>query len=162
MVFPVVASLLLVGAGVAKVVRPDPAVASMRSLGLPSSQALVRVGAGCEALLGSWSIATGSSWAVTLVTISYLAFAIFLAFARRSPDVASCGCFGQDGSPPTIRQIAVDLVVAVGCGIALLAESPPLRVLLHRSLFLGLMFSGIAVLGAWFFVLVLDPPVRAD
>ncbi len=162
MVFPVVAAVLLIGAGMLKVFQPSPAVAAMKAIGLPSSNALVRVGAGFEAVLGIWSITTGSAWATSLVLLSYLAFAIFLAAARRSPEVASCGCFGQDGSPPSIRQIVVDLVVAIGCAIALGLESPSLGTLLHRSLFLGLIFSAVVLLGAWFFVLVLDPPGRMD
>ncbi len=162
MVFPAMAALLLVGAGLAKVLRPTPAVTAMQAIGLPSSTFIVRIGAALEVLLGCWSIVIGSVWALMLVVLSYLAFALFLAVARRSPNVASCGCFGESGSPPSIRQIVVDFLVAAGCGVALLVESPPLRTLLHRSFFLGMVFSVITLLGAWFSVLVLDPPLGTE
>ena len=90
-----VASALLLVAGAQKVIDPAPAAGTLRALRLPSSVAVVRVGAAAEALLGTLALVVTSPVLASLVAVSYLAFAAFvlaaLPRARRSGRVAASG-----------------------------------------------------------------------
>lgn len=108
------ASLLLVGAGMSKIVDPAPLVRAARSVGLPVPTPAVRVLAALEAGLGVAAVLTGSRVAAALVALSYLGFTGFVLLARRRGGVlASCGCFGKVDTPPTRTHIAVTGVLAV-------------------------------------------------
>ena len=157
---PIVAALLLFGAGIAKVISPTSAVDGLVAVGLPVQAWMVRLGALCEAMLGAVSLAIGSPVLRMLMVLSYVAFAVYLNVARTSPAVKSCGCFGESGSPPTIRQIVVDLLVALGVGFAMVVNSPTITSLLTTNVAEGVMLSGLCVLSAWLMTFVLDSPIR--
>ncbi len=107
------ASLLLLLAGLSKIMDPTPLVRAGRSVGLPLPAAAVRVLAAVEAGLGVTAVLTGSRVAAALVALSYLGFTGFVVLARRRGGVlASCGCFGKVDTPPTRTHIAVTAVLA--------------------------------------------------
>ena len=109
------ACVLLMAAGVAKVVRPmDTARAVTAVVAVPvrASRALVRVGALGEAVLGAVALAHPSPAAASLVAASYLGFAGFVSLARaRGGPLATCGCFGTPDTPATRTHV----VVTLGC-----------------------------------------------
>jgi len=108
-----VAGLLLAAAGALKVVDPAMTAGALRALGLPSSPALVRVGAAVELVLGVAALVIGGAVTWALVAASYLAFAVFVAAALRSgKPVGSCGCFGREDTPPHIVHVVLDLALA--------------------------------------------------
>ncbi len=103
-----VATTLLVVAGVAKAGRPGD---TARALRLPPG--LVRGAAGAEALLGAGALLWPHPPLAGAVALSYLGFAGFVALARRRGGaLASCGCFGTVDTPPTRLHLLVDLALA--------------------------------------------------
>jgi len=121
------AALLLVVAGAAKVVDPSRAAGALAALGWPSSGRLVRAGALAETLLGIATLVVGGRVLALLVAASYLGFALFVMAALRSgTPLATCGCFGQDDTPPSPAQVLTDAVLALGAVWAAAADAPPL------------------------------------
>ena len=157
---PMVAALLLIGAGLAKVFAPNSAVDGLKAVGLPATAFMVRCGALLEALLGAVNLWTASPIARVLLALSYLAFAAYLNVARTSPQVKSCGCFGERGSPPTVRQIVVDLLVTVGVVVAMVINSPTLAQLISADVLSAIGVLFLSTLSAWLMTFVLDPPVE--
>jgi hypothetical protein len=116
---------VLAAAGVDKTLHPETTAAALRVAGLPSRPWLVRLGALCELTVGTGAAITGSSILAVLVSLSYLAFAVFVvvALARRWP-LSTCGCFAQVDTPPTVGHVLLNigaagvatLVAAIGDG----------------------------------------------
>jgi hypothetical protein len=99
---------LLVAAGGAKLIDPDPLVRALRSVELPAPRLLVRAGALAELGLGVLAIVTGGALAAAGVAASYAVFTAFVLVAlRRGGVLASCGCFGRADTPPTRTHVAV-------------------------------------------------------
>jgi len=154
-----VAAVLLVAAGLAKVVSPAPAVAAMRALGLPTSPTAVRVGAWLECVIGAWALAVGSAWSLALVAASYAAFAVFLVVATQSAAIADCGCFGSTGSPPRLRQVVLDVMLAAAAVLSLAGPVQPVPSLVTRSPLVGAVFVICTVAAASLAYLVHEAPV---
>lgn len=114
------AAALLVAAGGAKLLDPLPLVRALRSVGLPASGGLVRVGAAAELLLGLSAAGTGARLPAAGVALSYAAFSAFVLVAlRRGGVLASCGCFGKADTPPTATHVAVTVgLAAVAAAVA--------------------------------------------
>ncbi|GAC1307975.1 MAG: hypothetical protein NVSMB16_04230 [Acidimicrobiales bacterium] len=116
-----VASLLLVGAGLAKAVRPGDTWRALSRAGLPVGRgpATVRVGASVEVAIGVTAILVGGPVPGAMVCLSYVAFAVFISVALgRGWALASCGCFGEPDSPPTVAHVVLDAVLAAGSALA--------------------------------------------
>jgi hypothetical protein len=122
---------LLVLAGAQKVLDPTMAVGALRALHLPSSPALVRVGAAAEVVLGVAAIVVGGPVLWWLVAASYLAFTAFVAAAlRRGTMLGSCGCFGREETPPHPVHVLLDLGLAGLAGaVAVWAPDAPVDAL---------------------------------
>jgi len=152
--FLVIAALLAAG-GALKVHRPATTARALRQMGLPSSPALVRVGAAAELAVAAGAMAWGSPPFAALVALSYLGFAAFVLVAlRRGVPLSSCGCFGgvQD-TPPTYGHLALNVgatvvatAVALGHGGASLADVARL----DGSLVLRGVFLVLTGVSAWF------------
>ncbi len=114
------AAALLVAAGGAKLIDPQPLVRALRSVGVPVTGPLVRVGAAVELLLGLLAAATGSRPFALGVALSYAGFTAFVLVAlRRGGVLASCGCFGKADTPPTRTHVAVTAgLAAVAAAVA--------------------------------------------
>jgi uncharacterized membrane protein YphA (DoxX/SURF4 family) len=121
------ASLLLLAAGALKVADPTRTVGALRALGRPVPPAVVRAGAGAEALLGAAGLVGGGRAVAALVAASFTAFAAFVAVALRSgAPVGSCGCFGSADTPPSPLHVVVNLALATGATWAALVSAGPL------------------------------------
>ncbi|MEY3361438.1 MAG: hypothetical protein RL531_1157 [Actinomycetota bacterium] len=119
-----IAVVLLVAAGVAKVLEPRDTAGALARSGRPVSPAVVRIGAAFEVGLGAAAIVGGTRTAAAVVGLSYLAFAGFViqALLRHLP-VGSCGCFGRVDTPPSAWHVAVNLGCA-GASIAAAMTGP--------------------------------------
>ena len=115
------AAALLVGGGAVKLARPQT---TAKALGLPAL--VVRAGAAAELAVGVGALARGGVLAATLVALSYVAFATFVAWAlwRRLP-LATCACFGEPDSPPTVLHLVIDLGLAAAAAAAAIAGGVP-------------------------------------
>jgi hypothetical protein len=150
-----VSALLLIVAGAAKVISPDPASDALGVVGLPSHPTLVRIGSGLEVGVGLFALLVAGPIGPVLLALSYGAFAIFIVMLRREPDAASCGCFGAEGEVPSVRHVVVDSALAIGCLIAAITAAPSTMGLLRGDLPLGIAFLIICAMGAWLAGLVL-------
>ncbi len=115
--FFIVALVVAIG-GAAKVVAPHPTVRALRAVGLPGRVPLVYAMGASEMALGSIAVAYGGSVSAALVAVAYLAFAAFVFAALRTGGVASCGCFGQAETPPSVVHVVVNLASAAVAGAA--------------------------------------------
>lgn len=99
------AALLLVLAGVQKVIDPLPLVRALRSTGLSVAAPVVRAFALAEVAIGVAAVVTGNGVAVAA---SYVVFTGFVVMAKLKGGVlASCGCFGKADTPPTWLHVAI-------------------------------------------------------
>ena len=110
-----VAALLLVAAGLSKTVRPDT---TARALHVPP--VAVRAGACAEAVIGVMTLLNlGGRITAALVAASYLSFACFVTVALlQDRPLATCGCFGEPDTPPTLVHVVIDVALAAGCAHA--------------------------------------------
>ena len=155
---------LLVAAGGAKLVDPQPLVRALRSTGLPAPRGLVRAGAGLEVLLGVAAAATGSRLAALGVALSYTAFTAFVLVAlRRGGVLASCGCFGKADTPPTRTHVAVTAAAAAVAVVVAVRPLGPLPDLLAAQPGAGvpLLVATAAVAVTAYLVLALLPLLKA-
>lgn len=148
---PFFAAVLVLGAaGALKVARPDPARVALRTAGLPSSAAAVRVLGAGELAIAAWALGWGGRGAAAAVALAYVGFAGFAERVRRtSRGRASCGCFGSSGAPLTRLHVVVDSVVAL---VALAAVARPVPGLLDAAAetpAAGVAFLGYTFLLAW-------------
>jgi hypothetical protein len=149
-------ALVLGGAGIGKVIRPEPLVRALRSLGLPIQTTLGRFGAVAEAGLGAVALVSANRAVALLVAVSFLAFAGFIGVALRRPDlVASCGCFGAGDFPPRVLHLVLDLGL---CGIAAAAAvhgCVALPTFVDRRPLLGAVLVSFTCLAGWFVYLAM-------
>jgi hypothetical protein len=115
------AAVLLVASGLAKLRDPRPAVAALRTLGLPATAVAVPVAALLELAAGAACIAAPRTAA--LAGVLYLVFALVIAAQLARGSTASCGCLGSADLPPSPVHVVVDLVLAAVAFAA--AASPP-------------------------------------
>jgi hypothetical protein len=160
--FAAVAVLLGV-AGVAKVVRPDPAAAALRAAGLPGRHVLVRgLGAG-EAVVAGLALGLGDRGSAVLVAAVYAAFAAFVLRLIGRRNGAGCGCFGETDIPVGAPHVIANLVMAgVATAAAVWPAGPVVDTVADQPL-VGLPFVVLTALCAWlaFVVLTLLPELQA-
>jgi hypothetical protein len=105
---------LLGWAGLAKVARPHDTARALRQAGLPGAGGLVRAGAGLEAAVAVWFLASGGRLGAALVGVSYGLFAVYVSWALLSgAALSSCGCFGEPDTPPTWAHAGLCAAAAV-------------------------------------------------
>jgi amino acid efflux transporter len=137
----IVAALLAVGAGLTKLLSPRSAVLAMRSVGLPSSDAAVRLGSLVECVVAAAALVSPSWIARLLLALSFGALTAFVAAALRTGRANDCGCFGAAGGEIGRRHLALNAALCVGVAATLLGRSGAIA----GSVRLG-SFSGAAVL----------------
>ena len=100
---------LLVLAGAAKILRPDPTAQALLDAGLPGTLAAARVVGTVEVTVGAWaSLAPAAGGAIVLGGL-YLVFAGYLGFLLAArPDAGSCGCAGSTAVPPSRLHLALN------------------------------------------------------
>ncbi|HEX2118824.1 MAG TPA: MauE/DoxX family redox-associated membrane protein [Acidimicrobiales bacterium] len=112
-----VSSALLGAGGALKVAHPHTTARALRSVGLPASPTVVRLGAAAEVAVAVAALATGGRPVAALVAASYLGFAAFVVAALRADvPLSSCGCFGGQDTPPTAVHLALNLLAALVAG----------------------------------------------
>jgi hypothetical protein len=122
-----VAALLLVPAGTAKLRRPAPTGLALARLGLPGSDPVVRALGIVELVAAAAAVVVGGVAAVP-VAVLYAGFALFTAAqvrrAATTGEAADCGCFGDDAAPVGWIHVAVNgaLVAAALAALAVGAE----------------------------------------
>jgi hypothetical protein len=120
-------ALVLLVAGAAKVADPSRTAGALRARAWPSSSWVVRIGAAAELLVGAGALVVGGPVLASLVALSYLAFALFVASALTSgTPIGSCGCLGSADTPPTALHVVVDAVLAAGALAAAATDADPL------------------------------------
>jgi hypothetical protein len=111
------AALLLVVAGAQKVRDPGDVATAINGWAHRSPRAVrcvVRAGAAFECAIGLAAIARPAPVTAAAVALSYLAFALYVAWLRvGGGPLATCGCFGTADAAPTWTHVAVDVLLAV-------------------------------------------------
>jgi hypothetical protein len=120
-----VATWLLIVAGIAKASRPDDTARALsdlvpvRARGLITQRRLraaIRGGAILEVALGLAAMAFPRPVTAGLVAMSYALFGGVVLYARaRGGALSSCGCFGRTDTPATTLHVVIDLVLAGAC-----------------------------------------------
>jgi hypothetical protein len=159
-----IASGLLVVAGVGKAARPDDTARALAAL-LPASPPpgvlrwAVRTGALAEAALGVVALVAPRPASAALVAFSYVCFFGVVAYARwRGGALATCGCFGRPDTPPTVVHLVIDLALA-GAAVAVAAGAPhdgTLATQLARQPWSGIPLLFVSAVGLWLTALTLS------
>ena len=121
-----IAVVLLLAAGIAKLIEPRETAGALLRSGLRVPPVAVRVGAAFEVGLALAALAAGTRTAAAVVGLSYVAFTAFVvqALVRRVP-VGSCGCFGRVDTPPSVWHVVVNLGCAgAAAGAAVVGPAP--------------------------------------
>jgi hypothetical protein len=114
-----VASLLLAAGGMAKLVRPDTTSNALRAAGWRLGPGAVRAGAAAEVATAAVALSAGGPVAAGLVSASYLLLAGFVTFALVSgTPLATCACFGEADTPPTVLHALVNGSLSIGAALA--------------------------------------------
>ncbi len=105
---------LLVGAGGAKLWRPDDTARALRAAGLPAHRRLVRLGALAELIVAVASVVAPGPLTGALVAAVYAAFTAFVGTALlRGWPISSCGCFGRPDTRPGLPHLTLDAAATV-------------------------------------------------
>ncbi|HLI02545.1 MAG TPA: MauE/DoxX family redox-associated membrane protein [Acidimicrobiales bacterium] len=160
-----IACVLLVGAGAAKVVKPADtarAIAGVAPGGFRLWRIAVRAGAAVELAAGVAGIASPGPEVAAFVAASYAAFAAFVVVARAGGGaLATCGCFGEPDTPPTVTHAALNGVLAAAAvAVAATWHAPSLGAYLSHTYRDGVPLLAASALGAWFAYLVMAPLAR--
>jgi len=142
-----VAALVLMVAGGAKLRSPGDTARALRRAGLGVRPWMVRTGAALEMTIAVGALTARSTWWASAVALSYLGFAgfILVALVRQTP-LATCGCFGEPDTPPTLTHLVVDLALAVGATAAVLVGPEPLaRIVLDQPAAGTALLAGVVV-----------------
>lgn len=136
-----VAALLLTVAGALKAFDPVMTAGALRRAGLPVPPLAVRVGGGCEVLVGVTAIVTGAAVPAALVALSYLLFTAFVVVAlRRHLPIGSCGCFGKVDTPPSVVHLVLNVGAIVTATAVALGSGGGIGDVLADQELLGLPF----------------------
>ncbi|HWJ64137.1 MAG TPA: MauE/DoxX family redox-associated membrane protein [Acidimicrobiales bacterium] len=144
------AALLLGAAGVGKALRPGATRIALRSAGLPATVVIARGLGIVEVLIAVAALVVGGAVATALVAVSYLGFAWF---ARRldtkTRGSAPCGCFGASSAPVGTLHVVVNLLLAVGVGIAAVDAPGAIWDAAGDTPWAGVPFVGLTLLLTW-------------
>jgi hypothetical protein len=164
-----IASGLLVLAGIAKALRPEDTARALvelapRRVASHVSQrvarAVLRGGATAEALLGIWALASPGPLAAALVASSYILFTVVVVHARvHGGALSTCGCFGRPDTPATWLHAVLNALFAVAAvTVALHASTDStLRALLSHQPWTGLPLLFVSAVGGYLTYLALSP-----
>lgn len=157
------AAVLLVVAGLPKVLDPGDLVRALRSIGLPAHPLLVRAFALAEVLAGGAAIVLANRPALVAVALLHAGFTAFVLVAlARGGVVASCGCFGQADTPPTRAHAAVTgLLALAAAGAAVAPPSTPWWGAGPATVVVTALLAGLLAFLAWQVIAVLPTTTPA-
>jgi hypothetical protein len=155
------ACALLIGAGLAKAMRPRDTARSLAAtlpLRFTTMVAVVRAGAILEVLVGAIALAVPRTLPAALVALSYVLFTGFVLHARATGGaLASCGCFGTPDTPATVLHAVVNAGLATSAiAVAASGQTGTLASMLGHQPWDGVPLAGASALGAWLCFLVLS------
>ena len=150
------AGVLLVMAGVPKLVDPMPLVRAVRQAGLPAGRTSIRLVALAETAVGLWAVIAPGRASAALTALAYLVFTVFVARALATGGVlGSCGCFGKPDTPPTRTHLAVTgAIVAVAGAVAVEPPASPWSSIGGATL-TTVALAGVIAFLAWMVLAVL-------
>jgi hypothetical protein len=160
-----VAAGLLVGAGVAKTIRPGDTARALGSLPglrhLPLSvlRSATRLGAAAEAALGLVALAAPGPVTGGLVAASYFVFAAVTAIVRmRGGALSTCGCFGRPDTPASWLHVVLDLLFGVAAvAVAATTSATAVSSVLAHQPWAGVPLLFASAVGAWLTYLAMAP-----
>lgn len=158
-----VASALLVLAGLPKVARPDSTVVALRAVGLGLvTRVHVRALGVVEVLVGGYALVVGGVVVDLAVASLYAAFSVFLVRVLRSDaEGVSCGCTGKADTPPTYAHLVLTVTLsALAAVAALLGGASGLSDLVAADAVAEpVLLVGFSAIGTWLgWVVMNDPP----
>ena len=158
------AAVLLLVAGVPKLLDPGPTSRVAQQAGLPSSPAVVRLLGLGEVVVGAAALLVGGTVAALAVALAYLGFAAVVTRGLVRGDMDSCGCFNGDDSPPSVLHVALDLGLAASAVAVALApaQSWPEALLETPAAALVTALLGLTVAGLTYLVMARLPRVAAQ
>ena len=124
----VVMALMLVVAGGSKLVRPGNTAKALARAGVRHASAAVRVAAVVELAVGSSATVVPLRVSAAAVAGSYAVFTVVVLLARRNGlALATCGCFGEPDTPPTVvHAVLTGAASLFASGVALADPRAPL------------------------------------
>ena len=164
-----VASGLLVLAGLAKALRPDDTARALLELvperigfhiSLRSARAVVRVGATAETAIGVWALVLPRPASAALVASSYALFTVVVFYARlRGGPLSTCGCFGRPDTPATWSHVAVNALLTFAAATVALrtTNGATIRTLLLHQPWAGFPLFFVSGVGLYLTYLALSP-----
>lgn len=117
------AALLLIVAGLAKILRPVPTAELLASFGLPEATAAVVVIGVVESAVGVLALAVGGPVLAVATGTLYLGFIAVVGRALAT-GAGSCGCFGRIETPPSWIHVIGNAVFAVVSFVAAAGRTP--------------------------------------
>ncbi|MCU1345048.1 MAG: hypothetical protein JWL70_1314 [Acidimicrobiia bacterium] len=107
------AALLLGGAGVSKILRPDAANRALVAARLAGTNSrrrqLGRVAGAAETAVACAALIFGNGWAALALAVSYAATAAVAVRLLRTGPSAPCGCFGDSAAPINIGHVVANV-----------------------------------------------------
>jgi hypothetical protein len=116
---------VLIVAGISKLIRPAATATALREMSIPAPIHAARLLGAFEVIVGVAAILVGSPILWALVAALYASFTIFVLWALQADStIGSCGCFGQEDTPPTPGHAAFN---AAAAAVSALAIGNPVR-----------------------------------
>ena len=122
-VLHVAAALLLIVAGVAKIVRPAPTTDLLASFGLPEVSAVVVVIGVVESVVGILALVVGGPLLAAAIGAVYVGF-VAVVWRALVTGATTCGCFGRVNSPPSWLHVVGNAGFAVASFVAAAGRTP--------------------------------------
>lgn len=148
------AALLLGGAGVAKVVRPEAVTRALTAAKVPGLSRLAHLPVGrisgvAEVLVAAFALSFGNRAAAALVAAAYLVFAAVAARLLHVQAGQPCGCFGEVRAPVSVVHVVVDLAAAAAAASAVAAPPGGLLTVAGRQPLAGVPFIAATLVLTW-------------
>lgn len=157
-----VAMVLLLLAGVAKLQQPGTTTNAMQLAGLPADDRLTRLLGLMEISLAVFGVLTPPTVPAITAAALYLGFTAFVVRAlRRGTAIQSCGCFGKTDTPPSVAHVFVNLGAAGVCLAYAVTVSEPLIAHLFAWEVLPLGLAVVVATYLTYVLLAILPATRA-
>ena len=148
-------AVLLVVTGVPKLTRPEATARAISAIGLPAHRSLGRAVGVAEVGIGIAALLVGGSLAAAAVAVIYAGFAGFIFIAMRSEKAKSCGCFGDEVTPPNYIHLGIDIAAAAVAGVLVFRPIGDLVTIMGDTPWAGFPLVLLVLIGTWLAMLVL-------